>query len=117
MSKAGPLPWMIIKHIMKHLKATFGLQIMPLEEIIFYKKNCNVYRERNTNIQKSTMKYVSFLSVGVNSWDYKKQSTITLFTMKAKQMTISHYTKKCHLTWVNFDKCKICIKKNNIHHM
>ena len=75
---------------------------------------CNVDWVGNANDWRSTAGHVFLVGVGVISWRWKIQPTITLFTTEADYMATSHcMTKRFGLG----NGCGIRARRTNIHHV
>ena len=64
MSKAGPLHWMAIKHIMRYLKGTLDFKLC-LEGKDIVLKIFNVDWAGDVNDSRSTTGYMFFVGVGI----------------------------------------------------
>ena len=85
---------MVMKGIVRYLKGTLDFKLCLGGKNIVLGGFWDADWTRDANDLRFTMGYIFFVGVGVISWKYKKQPSITLSMTKAEYMATSHYTKE-----------------------
>lgn len=93
LSKAGPLQWMDVIHIMRYLKSNMDFKLWLISKNISLRVFCNAGWVGDANNQRSLRDFF-FVVVEIILWKCKKHLAILTFTMTPKYMATSHCIKE-----------------------